>query len=315
VNAPLKIWLSIVLLGLAAYGGYSGWRWWKLFNQTSDPVRILEITPDATHADEVRELSPVQLFPLDSLQVIGADGQPFDFDRLRGKVWIAKLFFTSCPSICHQMTTNMRMLQDTEAMEDLHLVSVSCDPDNDTPEALRRYARRYGADVRRWHFLAGPMAEVKVLGNDLFGLPTDRQTHSRRIIVVDRKGVRRAAVDLTDQRNLAPLRQMLRELLAESADEVKTPESTADGVPKAEAADPDQGAAVTADPNQGAAVTADPDQEAADDGGAQGAEATGSSEPGQAAEDSDPGTDAPTAAKTATGGGDDDAPSALPKMP
>jgi len=90
-------------------------------------------------------------------------GKPFTNETVRGKPWAAAFVFTRCPSICPRVTKVMRELQ-VQAKEghvDLRLVSFSVDPDNDSPEVLRRYATEYGADLATWSFVTGDVQAVR----------------------------------------------------------------------------------------------------------------------------------------------------------
>jgi protein SCO1 len=75
---------------------------------------------------------------------------------LAGKIWVASFIFTSCPDECPVMTAEMAQLQaDLARVPDLRLVSISVDPEHDTPAALSQYADRFNADPERWLFLTG----------------------------------------------------------------------------------------------------------------------------------------------------------------
>jgi protein SCO1/2 len=91
------------------------------------------------------------------------DGRSFSEQSLTGKVWVAAFMFTRCPSICPEMTRRMRNLQEQAQARDLKLnfVSFSVDPENDTPEVLRRFAAQYGADTRSWSFLTGDNSVIR----------------------------------------------------------------------------------------------------------------------------------------------------------
>ncbi len=82
-------------------------------------------------------------------------GKPFGSAELRGKVYVANFFFTSCPSICPKLTKAVRKLQDRldRLKVDIKLVSISIDPQTDTPKKLLYYGREYGANFDRWTFL------------------------------------------------------------------------------------------------------------------------------------------------------------------
>jgi protein SCO1 len=114
---------------------------------------------------------------------------------LAGKVWIADFIFTHCAGICPAMSANMRKLQDRLPAE-IHLVSFSVDPYNDTPAALTEYANRYGADANRWLFLTGDAEAMQKLSVSGFKLALDTTsgteaepiTHSSRYALVDKEG-------------------------------------------------------------------------------------------------------------------------------
>jgi len=78
-------------------------------------------------------------------------------ESFRGRPWIVDFFFVSCPTACPRLAARMAALQRVIAARDLpvRLVSISVDPENDTPTRLSEYAARFGADPARWSFLTG----------------------------------------------------------------------------------------------------------------------------------------------------------------
>ena len=139
---------------------------------------------------------------LPDFTLVGADGGSVGNHDLRGRVWIANFIFTSCPSFCPRLTQQMaRVQQRLGAESDILLVSISVDPRTDTPDVLRAYADRYGADRDRWQFLTGSRADVYELVRSGFRLAvTERSAeeaadgegaiaHSDRFVLVDRDGV------------------------------------------------------------------------------------------------------------------------------
>ena len=91
------------------------------------------------------------------------DGKRLGSAELRGKVWVAAFMFTRCPTICPRITRRMRELQvEAKARKlDVTLVSFSVDPEHDTPEVLREYARKYQAEPASWRFLTGDLEVVR----------------------------------------------------------------------------------------------------------------------------------------------------------
>jgi protein SCO1 len=122
-------------------------------------------------------------------------------DRLRGKIWIADIIFTRCPLQCIRMTKRLQQLQEALPKNDsIKLVSITADPQNDTPAVLKNYAQQYGADPNRWWFLTGPKAEINnvaVTGLKLVvyekkpeerEVPADLFLHSTKFVLVDGQG-------------------------------------------------------------------------------------------------------------------------------
>jgi len=90
---------------------------------------------------------------------------------LEGKVWVSSFIFTSCPDECPLIADRMAQLQiDVAHVPGLRLVSISVDPDHDTPAVLAQYAERFQADSERWLFLTGDKRSIYHLIRDGFRL-------------------------------------------------------------------------------------------------------------------------------------------------
>ncbi|MGH7406768.1 MAG: SCO family protein [Candidatus Methylomirabilales bacterium] len=88
---------------------------------------------------------------------------------LRGKVWIANFIYTHCPDTCPLQSGQIARLQaDLAAEGDVRLVSITVDPERDTPEVLSRYADRFGAAPDRWIFLTGEKEAIHRLAREAF---------------------------------------------------------------------------------------------------------------------------------------------------
>ncbi len=133
--------------------------------------------------------------------------------HLAGGPWVADFVFTSCAGPCPALSSNMAMLQ-RRLPASVRLVSFSVDPDRDTPEVLRRYAGRYGADPRRWCFATGDKADVSRLLREGFKLPWAedraapsgyRVTHSAKFALVDAELTLRGYYDGEDPEALRRL--------------------------------------------------------------------------------------------------------------
>jgi cytochrome oxidase Cu insertion factor (SCO1/SenC/PrrC family) len=145
------------------------------------------------------------------------DGEAFDSKSLAGKVWMGAIFFANCPGPCFRenqaVAEILREIDDPDFM----VVSLTCDPENDTPEVLRRYADRFEADSARWKFLTGDLAVIKSVGMGTFKLPVELGVHSERGVVFDRGGRLRGGYHLLDPDKVKQLVALIREVLAEPA--------------------------------------------------------------------------------------------------
>ena len=150
-------------------------------------------------------------------------GSPFSSDSLRGKVWLGAIFFANCPGPCFRENQAIADLVREIADPDFVAVSLTCDPDNDTPESLRRYADRFEADPARWKFLTGNMETIKQIANGTFLLPAEVGVHSERGVVFDREGRLRGSYHLLQPDRVKLLEKLILDVLAEPAG--STPES------------------------------------------------------------------------------------------
>jgi cytochrome oxidase Cu insertion factor (SCO1/SenC/PrrC family) len=168
--------------------------------------------------DSAEAASPAVLWPVQDFTLKDVDGRTVTRKDLVGKVWVADFIFTSCAGTCPIMTTAMKKLEKELAdVPDLRLISVSVDPDRDTPEVLAGYAKYYEADPRRWWFLTGEKHEIKKLIADSFKLMKEEDLlfHSPRFSIVDRQGRVRGGYDGTEEESLPKLIRDVRVIARE----------------------------------------------------------------------------------------------------
>jgi len=172
--------------------------------------------------------------PLEGLGSFGAvpdfalverSGKQIQLSDLRGKIWVADFFYSSCKDTCPLQSAEMAKLQNEMANRpELELVSISVDPEHDVPEVLSQYADRFKADPARWLFLTGKKNEIYRLAQEGFrlsavpasdkeGKTTDTILHSSRFVLVDEKGQIRGYYDSNDTEALKRLRRDLTTLL------------------------------------------------------------------------------------------------------
>lgn len=92
-------------------------------------------------------------------------------EALQSRIWVTNFFYTRCPDVCPLQSTKMAGLQrDLADHQDVRLVSISIDPEHDTPDVLQDYAKNFGADPDRWLFLTGEKKTIYRLAQDGFHL-------------------------------------------------------------------------------------------------------------------------------------------------
>ncbi len=84
------------------------------------------------------------------------DGKAFTEKEVRGKVYVAEYFFTTCKGICPKMNNNMRLVYDKlKEEEDFLILSHTCDPETDSVPQMKKYADSMAVDTKKWVFLTG----------------------------------------------------------------------------------------------------------------------------------------------------------------
>jgi len=127
-------------------------------------------------------------------------GQAVTLADLRGKAWVADIIFTRCTGPCPRMTGQMQSLQDSLIGDAAaKLVTLTTDPEYDSPNVLKKYAARFKANEARWIFLTGTKRQIAGLAIDSLKLtavekkPEERTDaddlfiHSTIFVVVDKQ--------------------------------------------------------------------------------------------------------------------------------
>jgi len=150
-------------------------------------------------------------------------GSERQLSDLKGKVWLADLVYTTCPSTCPMLSHRFSGLQ-AEAFKNpaVRFVSISVNPSHDTPEVLRAYADQFHADSGKWWFLTGDKEKVQTfletglqLGSKASPENGTEFLHSTKIVLVDKNGVIRAYYEGVEGDVNALILRDIRRLLKE----------------------------------------------------------------------------------------------------
>ena len=160
-------------------------------SQRNDPNKLVFITLDGVH----KKVPAFAMFNQDSILVTEKD--------YLGKVFIVEFFFTSCPSICPIMNSNLVAVQDHfKEQENFGIASFTIDPDHDTPTVLKEYAEKHSVSNLDWHFLTGDQSEIYELANKGFSIFSAEMPnapggfeHAGLFALVDKNGFLRSRMD------------------------------------------------------------------------------------------------------------------------
>jgi protein SCO1 len=130
--------------------------------------------------------------------LLDQDGKSFDSAKIRGKVVALDFIYTTCTDVCPLFTANFAQIQRTlnnEHPENVFFISITTDPEIDSPRVLKSYAQRYDADFRNWAFLTGTEAQLKpvwsALGIRVIKKGRGLVQHTSLTTLLDREGIRR----------------------------------------------------------------------------------------------------------------------------
>ncbi|WP_339875934.1 SCO family protein [Olleya marilimosa] len=126
------------------------------------------------------------------------DGKTITNKDYLGQVYVVDFFFTTCPTICPRMSSNLASIQNTfKDNPEFGIASFSIMPDNDTPEILKTYAADYGVTSPNWHLMTGDKEAIYQLSNIGFNIFVNVENfeHSGDFALVDKEGYLRSRTD------------------------------------------------------------------------------------------------------------------------
>ena len=164
-----------------------------------------------------------KLFPVPNAALVDENAKPVRLDANRGYVTVYDFIFTNCAGECPMMTATMRRLTakiDKEAK--VRFVSISVDPQRDTPAVLRDYASKVRNDAR-WTFLTGQRSTIVDLSVNGFKLAaggspqpgSEPLLHSAKFAVADKNGMIRDYYGATNDDSVDHVTSVVHDLLRE----------------------------------------------------------------------------------------------------
>ncbi|RME14543.1 MAG: SCO family protein [Bdellovibrio sp.] len=168
-----------------------------------------------------KNFAPSQPLPvfgaIKPFSLVSQDNKPFSLSNLKGKIWVVDFIFTSCHGPCPLMTRQMKQLQEHYVNSpDVHFLSISIDPQTDTPQVLKRYAQKFSANFSKWTFLTGDLKTISLLARNSFklssGTPENPSLHTTKFVLLDRSGQIRGYYDSQDSLLLEKIKADIQKL-------------------------------------------------------------------------------------------------------
>ena len=138
--------------------------------------------------------------PINEFTLVDQNSRELQFSKLTGRVVVVAFAYTTCPDVCPLITAALRQVQNgltPDEHKKVFLLTITTDPEIDSPKVLAGYGKRYGADFANWSFLTGDQAELQKVWKN-FGVGVKRKgrglvDHTPLTAVVDRQGKMRVA--------------------------------------------------------------------------------------------------------------------------
>lgn len=156
---------------------------------------LLSAAESATHDEPLRlstERREVRL-SVNDFTLVDQNARRFEFKSLSNKIVVISFAYTSCTDVCPLLTAAVRQVQSRlRAMErdNVYLLTITTEPEIDSPEIFAAYAKRYGAEFSNWSFLTGKVVELQQVWKN-FGVQVNRRgrgivEHTPLTVIVDR---------------------------------------------------------------------------------------------------------------------------------
>jgi len=184
------IWVSLVILVFGIYAVP------KIINKIENNEvvkgdRLDKVSNSSTENDKLVKIGPVPKFEL-----LNQDNLKISNETYKGKVYVLEFFFSTCPSICPKMNQSMLQIEKTFfGNPNFGIVSITIDPEHDTPAVLKAHRKFLGVKSSNWNFLTGVKTYIFDLSNKGFNLYAGQNNkaqggfeHSGLFALIDKKG-------------------------------------------------------------------------------------------------------------------------------
>jgi protein SCO1/2 len=206
----LAFGLVVIISVIVAYFMITG----KKNTKAPDVLNPIDLNPETVDQDL---LQVGQGHKIGEFSFTNQDGQPIGLKDLKGKVFVAEYFFTTCQTICPRMNGQMQRIQQAFKEEtNFKILSFTVNPEVDTVEQLKRYAQEHQAIAGKWHFLTGEKTKLYEAARKYFFLLKKSEVenqgdvgsdfiHTNNFVLIDREQRIRGYYDGTNPKEVDKL--------------------------------------------------------------------------------------------------------------
>jgi protein SCO1/2 len=206
----LAFGLVVIISVIVAYFMITG----KKNTKAPDVLNPIDLNPETVDQDL---LQVGQGHKIGEFSFTNQDGQPIGLKDLKGKVFVAEYFFTTCQTICPRMNDQMQRIQQAFKEEtNFKILSFTVNPEVDTVEQLKRYAQEHQAIAGKWHFLTGEKTKLYEAARKYFFLLKKSEVenqgdvgsdfiHTNNFVLIDREQRIRGYYDGTNPKEVDKL--------------------------------------------------------------------------------------------------------------
>jgi protein SCO1/2 len=156
-------------------------------------------------------------------------GEAVSLNKFEYKIFVANFFYEGCPSVCNEMNKNMQRLAVAYAKNRMvRFVSITVNPQHDSPDVLKAYAGTFKANPQKWMFLTGDTTTIYNLARKGFLVNAVKAgndfIYSDKLILIDAEKRIRGYYTGTSTADITRLNDEIKVQIAEELRKIKAPE-------------------------------------------------------------------------------------------
>jgi protein SCO1/2 len=213
MSKAVLAWLGILFIAMGSTFVYLGIKY---------SLPAVEVQTVRTGIDRDYEIKPPSADEpiLTEFTLTERTGRKLGTADLAGRVSVTNFFFTHCPAECLKQQRAFEIVQREYGPQGVQFVSISCDPENDTPSRYQKYVAEQRFDIAKdgeaWWFLTGDLGYIRRIAAEIYQVPLERFTHTEKFEVRDKWNNPRGSFSWKDGKSLVDCKLMLDKLLKET---------------------------------------------------------------------------------------------------